>query len=118
MIYVIDDDEIMCECIARGCGDVAKVRKFSNAIEAMAAISAGKIPSLIFLDVMLDGPDGFTFLNELVSYTDTARVPVVVVSSLDFTKQDLTEYGVVGVLDKATMTPQEILAYAREHCAK
>ena len=116
MIYVIDDDEIMCECIAKSCK--TEVRKFNNAIEAMAKISAGEMPSLIFLDVMLNGPNGFTFLNELVSYTDTAKIPIVVVSSLNFTKQDLSEYGVVGVLDKATMTPQEISTYAREYCTK
>ena len=118
MIYVIDDDEIMCECIARACGDSVEVRKFSNAIEAMAKIGEDEIPDLIFLDVMLDGPDGFTFLNELVSYTDTAKVPVVVVSSLDFKGKDLSEYGVVGVLDKATMMPQEILGYVRKYCTK
>ena len=120
MIYAIDDDEIMCECIARACGDEFEVRKFSNAIEAMAALSGNDVdvPELIFLDVMLDGPDGFTFLNELVSYTDTTEIPIVIVSSLDFKKQDLAEYGVVGILDKATMTPQEIKNYVRKYCAQ
>ena len=38
MIFVIDDDEIMAECIANAAGD-AKV--FSNAIEAMNEIIKG-----------------------------------------------------------------------------
>lgn len=113
MLYIIDDDEIMAECIARAC-DGRAVKVFSNAVEAMAAMNEG-IPELIFLDILLDGPDGFTFLNELISYTDTARIPIVIVSSLDFKDKDLTEYGVVGVLDKATMTPQEIKDYVREY---
>lgn len=117
MIYVIDDDEIMCECIVRACED-ENVQTFSNAIEAMAAMSESKIPNLIFLDIMLDGPDGFTFLNELMSYSDTAHIPVVVVSSLDFKGKDLSEYGVVGKLDKATMVPQEIKKYVREYCSQ
>ena len=115
MIYIIDDDEIMCECITRACK--TKTRIFSNAIEAMAKISSGETPSLIFLDVMLDGPDGFTFLNELVSYTDTAKIPIVIVSTLNFKQQDLSEYGVVGTLDKATMTPQEIKNYVDKYCS-
>lgn len=114
MIYVIDDDEIMCDLIAKACGDEFRVRKFSNAIEAMAMLDE-EMPSLIFLDVLLDGPDGFTFLNELLSYTDTAKIAVVIVSSLDFRGRDLTEYGVVGVLDKAKMLPEDILEYAKKY---
>lgn len=114
MIYVIEDDEIMAECIAKACGD--EVLIFDNAIEAMERLSDG-LPDLIFLDVLLSGPDGFTFLNELVSYGDTSKIPVVIVSSLDFKGKDLSRYGVVGVLDKATMLPEEIKAYAKTYAA-
>ena len=113
MIFVIDDDEIMAECIARAAG--GKVQIFANAIEAMQEIASGVVPELIFLDILLDGPDGFTFLNELVSYEDTAKIPVVIVSSLDFDKKDLSVYGVVGVLNKDTMEPKEIRSYAKEY---
>ena len=44
---------------------------------------------MIFLDILLTGPDGFTFLNELISYSDTAKIPIVIVSSLDFSGKDL-----------------------------
>ena len=114
MIFVIDDDEIMAGCIARACSGT-KVEVFGSAIEAMNRISEGEIPSLIFLDILLDGPDGFTFLNELISYSDTAKIPVVVVSSLDFAGKDLSVYGVVGILDKSTMLPKEIKAYAERY---
>ena len=113
MIFVIDDDEIMAECIARAAG--GEVRIFTNAIEAMQEIMVGVVPELIFLDILLDGPDGFTFLNELVSYEDTAKIPVVIVSSLDFGKKDLSMYGVVGVLNKDTMEPKEIKSYVKEY---
>ena len=52
MIYVIDDDEIMCDCIVRACGNEAEVRRFGNAIEAMQALDK-EMPSLIFLDILL-----------------------------------------------------------------
>ena len=29
---------------------------------------------------------------------------------------DLSEYGVVGILSKETMTPQEIFDYAKKYC--
>lgn len=111
MIFIIDDDKIMANCIARAVG--GETRIFSNAIEAINLISDGEIPRLIFLDILLDGPDGFTFLNELVSYSDTQKIPIVIVSSLDFAERDLSDYGVVGILNKDTMTPEEIRTYVR-----
>lgn len=114
MIFVVDDDEIMAECIARAIPG-RDVKIFSNAIEAMNEISAGAIPDLIFLDILLDGPNGFTLLNELVSYSDTAKIPVVIVSSLDFKGEDLSVYGVVGVLEKEKMRPEEIYRYVRKY---
>ena len=116
MIYVIDDDEVMGGCIARACGDV-KVRRFTNAIEAMEATSEGELPELVFLDILLDGPDGFAFLNELLSYGDTAKIPVVVVTSLDMAGRDLSAYGVVGVLHKETMRPEEVREYVERYAA-
>ena len=113
MIYVIEDDKLMAKCIARAIKSPVKI--FSNAIDAMNEIINGVMPNLIFLDILLDGPDGFTFLNELVSYSDTAKIPVVVVSSLDLREKDLSSYGVVGVLNKDTMTPEEIKNYVRNY---
>ncbi len=114
MIYVIDDDELMAECVARNCGENVKI--FSNAIEAMNSID-DEIPDLIFLDILLDGPDGFTFLNELASYKDTAKIPVVIVSSLNFKDKDLSIYGVVGILNKDTMYPEDVKKYVSKYAA-
>ena len=114
MIFVIDDDRMMAECIGRACKNF-EVRIFGDAISAMEEISDGAIPSLIFLDILLDGPDGFTFLNEMASYSDTVKVPIVVVSSLDFTNKNLSNYGVVGVLNKDNMMPEDILTYAEKY---
>lgn len=114
MIYIIDDDEIMAECIERACKEQS-TKKFTNVIEAVQALDQTGIPDLIFLDILLDGPDGFTFLNELASYTDTAVVPIVIVSSLDLTRRDLSAYGVVGVLQKDTMHPEEIREYVKKY---
>lgn len=108
MIFVIDDDEVMAECVGRASGQ--DFCQFENGIEAMAALDemATELPDLIFLDILLDGPDGFTFLDELVSYEDTVKIPVVVVSSLKMSQAELADYGVVAVLDKETMRPDDV----------
>lgn len=113
MIFVVDDDLVMAKCIAKAARVETKI--FSNAIEAMECIASGVIPEMIFLDILLDGPDGFTFLNELCSYSDTVKIPIVIVSSLDFSQKDLSPYGVVGILNKDTMLPKEIEAYAEQY---
>ena len=112
MIFVIDDDVVMAKLIA----DATKkeTRIFSNAIEAINALDDG-LPDLIYLDILLTGPDWFTFLNELISYSDTAKIPIVIVSSLDFANRDLSVYGVVGVLNKDSMTPKDIRKYTDEY---
>lgn len=114
MIFVIDDDDIMAECVVRAVNR-KEVQVFSSAIEAMNEIAGGNVPEMIFLDILLDGPDGFTFLQDLVSYADTAVIPVVIISSLDFSGKDMSAYGVVGVLNKDIMKPGDIRRYVEQY---
>jgi len=116
-IFIIDDDELFADCIAQSVRRSAKqlsLEHYKNAIDAINALSA-PLPSLIFLDILLPGPDGFTFLNELVSYPDTAKIPVVIVTSLDLPTQNLQDYGVVGILNKETMKPSDVEEYAKRY---
>ena len=106
MIFVVEDDKYWGECIGRYLKGY-DVQVFRNGLEAAVALNDG-VPDAIILDILLDGPNGFTFLNELQSYEDTGKVPVVVVSSLDFGDRDMSEYGVVKVIDKSKMMPQEL----------
>ncbi len=132
LIYIIEDEPVMADCLAlavrqftlpepkvaaknrAGLPDsqadtevFPEVEIFYDALAPMAELS-NRLPDAILLDVMLTGPDGFTFLNELLSYEDTARIPVVLISSLDLSGRNLEHYGVVQYLDKATMTPEDI----------
>jgi len=116
-IFIIDDDELFADCIAqsvRRSVSQLSLEHYKNAIDAINALSA-PLPSLIFLDILLPGPDGFTFLNELVSYPDTAKIPVIIVTSLDLPTQNLQDYGVVGILNKETMKPSDVEEYAKRY---
>ena len=106
---MIDDNTEMAECVAVATGRETKV--FGNAIDAMNEISENGAPEMIFMEVLISGPDGFTLLIELVSYGDTAKVPIVVVSGVDFGGVNLSDYGVVGVLNKDTMRPEDVRMY-------
>lgn len=118
LVYVIEDDPTMADVIALAARSTVLfdengqethpgVQVFNDAVEPMSEIDKA-LPDVILLDVLLSGPDGFTFLNELISYHDTAKIPVVLITSLDMSKHDLEHYGVFRTLNKAEMTPEDI----------
>ena len=113
LAYVIEDNEIMSELMARYLRGITEVKTFNDVISAISNISNDK-PDMIFLDVLLTGPDGFTFLNEIVSYEDTAKIPVVIVSSLDMKTETLKNYNVIKIIKKEEMVPDDIKKIARE----
>lgn len=106
-VYVIEDDTLMAEHIARQLSDY-KVKIFTNGIDAMNVINQ-QLPDAIILDIILDGPSGFSLLNELSSYIDTAKIPIIICSSIaaELTA-NLESYGVVAILDKTTMLPKDL----------
>lgn len=85
-----------------------------NAVVAIDLIDK-QAPDVIVLDVLLPGATGFSLLHELQSYDDTATVPVIICSGLtdDLSLDDLAPYGVRRLLDKTTMTPDDLLAAVR-----
>lgn len=105
-IFIIEDNPLMAECIARALSSY-NVQIFPDAISATNALVDG-LPDLVLLDVILNGPDGFTFLNEMISYSDTAQIPIILVTSLRLADQNLAHYGVRTILNKETMTPADI----------
>ena len=58
--------------------------------------------------------DPFTFLNEIVSYEDTAKIPVVIVTSLDMKAEALKNYNVVKILKKESLIPDDLKDIARD----
>lgn len=113
LAYIIEDNEIMSELFARYLNGITETKIFHDAISAISEISDDQ-PDLIFLDILLTGPDGFTFLNEIVSYEDTGKIPVVIISSLDFQLESLKNYNVVKILNKDTLLPSDLRAVAQE----
>lgn len=111
-ILIVDDDVMMIECLARFLAP-NKITSFTNAIDAIQNLT-DPLPDLIFLDILLDGPDGFTFLNELSSYEDTAQIPVVIITSLNLKQSSLDAYNVKKVLKKEEITPDMIKDVVKE----
>jgi len=107
LVYIIEDDPALASHFARTLSS-HRTETFTNGIDAIKRIDK-QLPDAILLDIILDGPSGFSLLHELQSYTDTARIPIVICSSIDLTDHDLASYGVTHILDKTTMHPTDLI---------
>ena len=114
-IFIIEDDpdfaEIYQKHLKRNFPEIP-LQIFYNAIEANAAfseLSEEELPSLIILDILLTGPDGFTLLNELLSYPETSQISVLLISSLNLGQMSLHAYNVRSILNKETFTPADFV---------
>lgn len=116
--FILEDDPIFARLFSKSLRRAfpdSTVSTFENAIDAINALPDDCTPpSVIILDVLLTGPDGFTFLNEIASYSDLSNIPIIIVSSLNFPMQTLESYNVKKILNKATMIPQDLPAAISE----
>lgn len=107
MIFVIEDDRGW-ESYYRRILKKYELGFFHDGVEAIAAMDE-KTPDLVILDILLTGPTGFAVLNEMRSYSELEKVPVIIVTSVSMKTSIAEQYGVVEVLDKGKMMPQELL---------
>ena len=87
-VLVVEDDPATRDVIRRTLeGDGWEVTEAANGRLALSAVSA-KVPDLILLDLMMPEMDGFEFVAELRRNEAWRRVPVVVVTAKDLTRED------------------------------
>ena len=114
-VFVVDDDKGWLDYHERLLVGY-DVESFGDGVAVMERMQE-MVPDVLVLDILLVGPTGFSVLNEMQSYEDLARVPVIVVSSAAM-DEDLGEYGVVRVFDKGKMLPDELLEAVKECCGE
>lgn len=91
IIYVIEDDEGICEVYEGAFEEGYQIRIFENGASFFSEFEK-KRPDLIILDIMLPDMDGYTILSKIRELDE--RVPVIIVSA----KSD--EISFVKVLNK------------------
>lgn len=111
-VLLIEDDPWLAESYRRVMTKNGfEVRVVADADVAMRGLEKGQC-DVIVADIMLEGHTVFALLHELQSYDDTATIPVILCSSLSsdgLSEEKLHEYGVRRVLDKATLTPEQLV---------
>lgn len=114
-VLIVEDDPWFAEQHVRVLrAENYDVHVAPHALDAIDNIDKIK-PQVIILDVLLPGATGFALLHELQSYQDTAKIPVILCTSTatSINLRDVQPYGVYRILDKATMTPEDVVAAVR-----
>jgi CheY-like chemotaxis protein len=105
-VLVVDDDPKAVEVIAAflPAPAYAVVRAYSGA----EGITLAQLlrPDLVVLDLMMPEVNGFDVVQALKRNTDTARIPILVVTSKEITAQDRSalnspQWGVIHIAQKA-----------------
>jgi CheY-like chemotaxis protein len=115
-VLVIEDDQWFLALVKKTLErERFAVTAANNTIEGIAEINK-KVPDAIILDFFMPGPNALVLLHELQSYGDTTQVPVILCTNnaSDIPKDTLSAYGVMAVLDKTTMHPDDVVAAVRK----
>ena len=110
-ILIVEDDKFLRELIAQKL--VKEGYEISEAIDGEEGIKKIKEekPSLVLLDLILPGIDGFEILSKMKEDPALAQIPVIILSNLG-QKEDVErglKLGAVDYLIKAHFTPGEII---------
>jgi DNA-binding response OmpR family regulator len=105
-VLLVDDDRWFAESLRASLPEW-QIGLIFNADDIFPALTQFR-PDILILDLVLYGKNAVTFLNEFASYDDMQNLQVWVLSSVakELGAENLKQFGVHKVLDKAEFTPQ------------
>jgi two-component system alkaline phosphatase synthesis response regulator PhoP len=81
-VFVVDDEKDILDIISVNLGyNGYTIHSFTAAEEALKELETGNIPSIIILDIMMDGMDGYDFCKLLRNNTDYKNIPIIFLSA-------------------------------------
>jgi DNA-binding response OmpR family regulator len=110
-IFVVEDDKFLRELISQKLIRVGyKISVAADGEEGIKKIKEEK-PSLVLLDLILPGIDGFEVLSRAKTDPETEKIPIIILSNLG-QREDIEKglnLGATDYLIKAHFTPGEII---------
>lgn len=118
-VLIVEDDPFLKDLLSRKLGGQTKVYYAADGEEAVKIVTEHR-PSLMLLDILLPGIDGFEVLRQAKADPANANMIVIVLSNFNQTYdiQKAKELGADDYLVKSSYTIDEILTKIREHIAK
>jgi CheY-like chemotaxis protein len=115
-ILVIDDDPDIRDALAEILVDEGyEVTGVNNGREALDYLKEATRPSLILLDMMMPGMDGWSFRRELQKDPALAEIPVVILSAHGDVRDAALVLGVADYLRKP-LKVESVLEIAERFC--
>jgi len=107
-----DNREVLRGALEREGWHVSEAENGRVALERVAE----QPPSLILLDLMMPGMDGFEFVTEIRNTEDWQAIPIVVVTAKDITDEDRPRLngGIVALIERDGLDRESLLAQLRE----
>ena len=81
VIYAVEDDAAIRELYSYSLENEFVCECFGDGESFFEAVSGGRAPDLVLLDVMLPGDDGYAILSRLKKSGETSHIPVIMVSA-------------------------------------
>jgi CheY-like chemotaxis protein len=79
----LDDQEIFLSALG-GLDGLIACETLGDGTQALQSLQAGRIsPDIIFLDLKMDGINGFQFMNQIKLNANLRSIPIVIISDSD-----------------------------------
>lgn len=114
-IILLEDDVWLADSLSSALSDLASMKVVHSPDEIFSVMDKFW-PDVIIGDVILGQKNLMVLLNEMVSYDDSRKIPIIILSSIaqQINPNDVREFGVIAVLDKVTITPKILRQTVRE----
>ena len=109
-VLLVEDDVLLAGLLGEKLAESFTVSRAGTGEEALA-LAQKEHPSLILLDILLPGMDGFEVLKKLKENAETKNIPVIVLTNLS-AKADMDkakELGAVEFVVKISLSPDEVV---------
>jgi PAS domain S-box-containing protein len=89
VVLVVDDDKDVRDMVRTSIEDVGlRTAEASNGKAALDWLAANPMPSLVLLDLMMPGMDGFEFLQRVRDIPDFIDLPIVILTAKDLSDSE------------------------------
>jgi len=115
-LLLVEDNPLTQDALSRMLeGEGWEVRTARDGFQAMEHLQL-ELPSLVILDLMMPGMDGFQLVEEMQRHDSLREIPVLVLTAKGLTQEDLdrlTGPPVQQVLQKGTCSKEDLLRAVR-----